>query len=90
MDKCRYITSGSCALTGNICTYPYCKHCNEPKRAIKYTYSYNPFTDVTRISIIDNRGNKFLTVEIYGQLPPVTIKGYAIDMCKILIDKGVL
>lgn len=90
MDKCRYITNGTCALTGNICTYPYCKNCNEPKRSIKYTYSYNPFNDITRISIIDNRGNKFLTIEIHGQLPPVTIKSYAIDMCKILIDKGVL
>ena len=90
MDKCRYIISGTCALTGNICTYPYCKNCNEPKRSIKYTYSYNPINDITRISIIDNRGNNLLTIEIYGQLPAVAIKSYAIDMCKILLDKGVI
>lgn len=84
-ENCRYIKCGICTLSGNICN-----SCEKQTRTIKYTYSYNPFNGSTRITIVNERGHKYMSSEIYGQLTPVAIKSYAIDMCKMLMDKGVL
>lgn len=84
-ENCRYIKCGVCLKSGLLCN-----DCDKQTRSIKYTYSYNPFSGCTRISIVNDRGHNYITAEIYGQLTPVCIKSYAIDMCKMLIDKGVL
>lgn len=84
--SCRYINCNAiCTLTGDYCT-----NCENEKKLYKYTYSYNPYNNSTRISIVNNRGHKYITCEIYGQLTPAAIKSYAIDLCKILLDKGVI
>ena len=85
MDNCRYIKCGICTINGEICN-----KCEKQTRTITYKYSYNPFNGATTISIVNERGHKYISVEIYGQLPPVTIKAYAIDLCKMLMDKGVI
>lgn len=83
--KCRYLTCGCiCTLTETPCN-----NC-EKSTAINYKYSYNPFTDVTRISIQDRKGQSMISAEITGQLQPIAVKSYAVDLAKILIDKGVI
>ena len=84
-NNCRYIKCGVCLKSGLLCN-----DCNDRPRTIKYTYSFNPFAGTTRISIVNERGHNYMTAEIYGQLSPIAIKSYAIDMCKMLIDKGVI
>ena len=84
-ENCRYIKCGICTATGELCN-----NCQKQTRSIKYTYSYNPFSGTTRISIVNAQGHKYITAEIFGQLTEIAIKSYAIDMCKMLMEKGVL
>ena len=83
--KCHYLTCGCiCTLTETPCN-----NCDK-STTINYKYSYNPFGDKTTISIQDRKGNTMISAEIYGQLQPPAIQSYAVDLAKILIDKGVI
>lgn len=84
-EKCRYFKCGICTTNGEICN-----DCKKQTKSIQYKYSYNPFNGATTISIVNEKGHKYISAEIYGQLSDIAIKSYAIDLCKILIDKGVI
>ena len=56
----------------------------------KYKSTIDPFKNTTEISILNNRGHKYMTVEIYGQLTESAVRSYAIDMLQILSKKGVI
>lgn len=57
------------------------------KRVI-YKSCMNYINNETTI-IIEYRGKTLLTCIFTGQLQPPAIKEYAIEMCKLLIEKGV-
>lgn len=85
--NCRYIGCNAiCTLTGDYCTN--CTKSNTMK--YKYKSTIDPFKNTTEISILNNRGHKYMTVEIYGQLTETAIRSYAIDMLQILSKKGVI
>lgn len=82
--KCRYIDcEGICTLANRLCD-----NCGK-SRKIKYESVYNPFKDTTTISIID-RGKQLVSAEIYGQLSQSVAHEYAIDLCRLLVKKGVI
>lgn len=57
---------------------------------MKVIVLYNPFKNITTITISDNKGNKYLSEEIHGQLTTQEIKQHIEDMGKFLIEKGVI
>lgn len=82
--RCRYIDcEGICTLENKLCN-----SCGK-SHSIKYEYKYNPFKSITTISIID-KGNTLISAEIYGLLNEVAVRAYAIDLCRILVKKGVI
>lgn len=82
--QCRYIDcDGICTLANRLCD-----NCGK-SRKIKYESVYNPFKDTTTISIID-RGKKLVSAELYGQLSQSVAHEYAIDLCRLLVKKGVI
>lgn len=82
--KCRYIDcEGICSLENKLCD-----GCGRSHR-IKYTYVYNPFKQTTTVSVID-KGNTLVSAEIYGQLSEAACREYAIDLCRLLVRKGVI
>lgn len=85
--KCRYINDNNvCTVSGDYCT-----NCTK-QYAYKYSYTayYDPFKQVTSIAIVNERGRKYISADITGQLSEIAIKAYADDLTRILIDKGVL
>lgn len=82
--RCRYIDcEGICTLENKLCD-----SCGN-SRKIKYESVYNPFKDTTTVSIID-RGKQLVSAEIYGQLSQSVVHEYAIDLCRLLVKKGVI
>lgn len=82
--RCRYIDcEGICTLENKLCD-----SCGQSHR-IKYTYQYNPFKSTTTVSIID-KGKALVSAEIYGLLNEPAVKEYAIDLCRLLVRKGVI
>ena len=82
--QCRYIDcEGICTLENSLCD-----NCGK-SRKIKYETVYNPFKDTTTVSIID-RGKQLVSAEIYGQLSQAVAYEYAIDLCRLLVKKGVI
>lgn len=84
--KCRYRERGICQLNGNICN----KCATKDPVLYRYESKYDPLNNVTRLSILDNRGRKYITTEIYGQLTEIATKSYADELATMLINKGVL
>ena len=83
--KCRYIdVEGVCTIKNALCN-----DC-ETKSNIFVRANFRPFDNKTVIRIENNKGNCFMSCEIYGQLTTAAIKEYAIDMMKILYEKRVL
>lgn len=82
--KCRYIDcEGICTLENRLCN-----SCGKSHR-IKYTSTYDPFKCTTTVALID-KGNTLVSAEIYGQLGDTLIKGYALDLARLMVKKGVI
>lgn len=82
--NCKYIDcEGVCILENKVCN-----SC-EMSQTIKYVYQYNPLKNTTGISILD-RGRALISAELYGQLSEAYIREYAMELCRILIKKGVI
>ena len=83
--NCRYIDpEGVCIIKNALCN-----DC-ETKSNVFVRANFRPFDNVTVIRIENNKGNCFMSCEIYGQLTTAVIREYAIDMMKILYDKRVI
>lgn len=82
--KCKYIDcEGVCTLENKVCN-----SCSRTQ-CIKYVYQYQPVKNTTGISILD-RGKALISAELYGQLSEAYIREYAMELCRILIKKGVI
>ncbi len=82
--NCKYIDcEGVCILENKVCN-----SC-EMSQTIKYVYQYNPLKNTTGISILD-RGRALISAELYGQMSEAYIREYAMELCRILIKKGVI
>lgn len=84
--KCRYRARDICELSGKLCD----KCATKDPVTYRYESVYDPFKNITRLSILDNRGRTYITSEIYGQLTPIAIESYANELAIMLINKGVL
>ena len=84
--KCRYHEKGICQIHGKLCD----KCATKAPVLYRYESVYDPHKNVTRLSILDNRGRKYITTEIYGQLTDIAIKSYANELAIMLMNKGVL
>lgn len=83
--NCRYIDhEGVCVIKNSLCN-----DC-ETKSNVFVRANFRPFDNKTVIRIENNKGNCFMSCEIYGQLTTAAIREYAIDMMKILYDKRVI
>ena len=83
--NCRYIDpKGVCVIKNSLCN-----DC-ETKSNVFVRAIFRPFDNKTVIRIENNKGNCFMSCEIYGQLTTAAIREYAIDMMKILYDKRVI
>ncbi len=82
--KCKYIDCECiCTLENKVCN-----SC-EKTQTIKYVYQYYPIKNTTGISILD-RGRVLISAELYGQLSDAYVREYAMELCKVLIKKGVI
>ena len=82
--KCKYIDcEGVCTLENKVCN-----SCDRTQR-VKYVYQYNPVKNTTGISILD-KGKALISAELYGQLSDIYIREYALELCSMLIKKGVI
>lgn len=84
--KCRYRERGICQIHGKLCD----KCATKDPVLYRYESVYDPIRDITRLSILDNRGRKYITSEIYGQLTEIATKSYANELAIMLMNKGVL
>ena len=57
---------------------------------MKVTAIFNPFKNITTITISDKKGNKYLSEDIFGQLTTQEIKHQIEDMTKFLIERGII
>ena len=84
--NCRYCSpDGECLVENTMCN-----SCNKNKDNVHIRALYNPFKNITTITLHNNRGSNYMSCEIYGQLDTCAIKATANDMTKILIEKGVI
>lgn len=82
--NCKYIDcEGICTLENKVCD-----SCQKTQK-IRYVYQYSPLKNTTGISILD-RGRALISAELYGQLSEAYIREYAMDLCRILIRRGVI
>lgn len=81
--SCRYIDKSGICIKGKMCN-----NCSD-KNTITYTGQYDVFKGVTTVSLSD-KGARLISCDIYGQLSDGAIHEYAIDLCKILLQKGVI
>ena len=81
--SCRYIDNHGMCISGNMCN-----SCDRNKQ-ITYTGQYDVFKGVTTVSVSE-KGARLISCDIYGQLSDGAIHEYAIDLCKILLNKGVI
>lgn len=84
--KCRYREKGICLIDDKLCD----KCATKDPVLYRYESTYDPHNNVTRLSILDNRGRKYITTEIYGQLTEIAVKSYANELAVMLMNKGVL
>lgn len=83
-SKCKYIDcEGICILENKVC------NACERTQTIKYVYQFLPLKNTTGITILD-RGRALISAELYGQLSEAYIREYAMELCRILIKKGVI
>lgn len=83
-SNCKYIDcEGICTLENKVCD-----SCQKTQK-IRYVYQYSPLKNTTGISILD-RGRALISAELYGQLSEAYIREYAMDLCRILIRRGVI
>lgn len=83
--NCRYIDhEGICVIKNSLCN-----DC-ETKSNVFVRANFRPFDNVTVIRIENNKGNCFMSCEIYGQLTTAAIREYANDMMEILYEKKVI
>lgn len=85
--NCRYCDpEGVCQMENRLCD-----SCNENKKDKVYIKAlYDPFKNMTTITLHNNKGSNYMSAEVYGQIPSCVIKETANDMTKILIKKGVI
>jgi len=82
---CRYLN------TDGLCLIPENKLCNKCLTGqVKYTWSYDVYKNITTISVYNNRGHRLISCEIYGQLESIAVRAYAVDLCHILSEKGII
>lgn len=83
-SECRYIDpEGVCILENKVCN-------NCRKRSdITYTAQYDVFKGITTVTISE-RGRRLVSCDIYGQLSGIAVREYALDLCRILYNKGVI
>lgn len=81
--SCRYIDNHGLCIKGKLCN-----NCTGEKR-ITYTGKYDVFRGITTVSVLD-KGTTLISCDIYGQLSEGAVHEYAVDLCRILLQKGVL
>lgn len=85
--NCRYCSiDGICQSENRLCD-----GCSEThKNKIYIRALYDPFKNITTITLHNNKGSNYMSAEVYGQIPSCVIKETANDMTKILVKKGVI
>lgn len=82
---CRYMD------VDGICLIPDHNLCNKCLTGkVKYTWCYDVYKNTTTIAIYNHKGNRLISCEIYGQLENIAVRCYAVDLCRILTEKGIL
>ncbi len=84
--NCRYCDpEGVCQMENKLCD-----SCSDTKNKVYIRALYDPFKNITTITLHNNKGSNYMSAEVYGQIPSCVIKETANDMTKILVKKGVI